>query len=89
MGDAASVTNNGSINYVYLSIKLGDVIVVGESRGLFHQHVYSKLLHPKIPKAQKDSQVTTVFFVLLGSAHVKHAHKMLMKYTPKANAIFL
>ncbi len=29
--------------------------------GQFHQHVYAKFLHVQIPKAQKDSQVITVF----------------------------
>jgi len=32
--------------------------------GRFHQHVYAKLLHAKIPKAQKDSQVISVFLHL-------------------------
>jgi hypothetical protein len=39
-------------------------------------------LHAQIPKAQKDPDDVNVFFVLLGSACVKAAHKMLMKLTP-------
>ncbi len=41
MGDALNMTDNGTINYVYLSIKLGDVIVVGKSCGQFHQYFMS------------------------------------------------
>jgi len=48
----------------------------------FHQHVCKQLLRLQIPKAQKDSQVTSVFFVLLGSAWAKVAPKMLLKLTP-------
>jgi len=29
--------------------------------GQFHQHAYKQLLRAKIPKAQKDSQVISVF----------------------------
>jgi len=36
----------------------------------------------KIPKAQRDSQVINVFFVLLGSACIKAEHKTLVKLTP-------
>jgi len=32
-----------------------------DHRGEFQQHVYAKLLHSQIPKAQKDSQVINVF----------------------------
>ncbi len=31
------------------------------TRGRFHQHVYAQLLCPQIPKAQKGSQVISVF----------------------------
>ena len=30
MGDADTVTANNATNYIYLSIKIGDIIVVGE-----------------------------------------------------------
>jgi hypothetical protein len=50
--------------------------------GQFHQHVYSKFLCTKIPKAQKDTQVISVFFALFWSASVKAACKMLVKLTP-------
>jgi len=36
----------------------------------------------QIPKAQKDSQVVSLFLVLLGSARTKAARRMLMKLTP-------
>ncbi len=37
--------------------------------------LYEQLLHEKIPKVQKRPDDLTVFFVLLGSAHIKAAHK--------------
>jgi len=37
---------------------------------------------PKLPKVQKKPDDLSVFFVLLGSAHVKAAHILLMKLTP-------
>jgi len=36
----------------------------------------------QISKAQKDSQVTIVFFALLGTAHKNPARKALVKLTP-------
>jgi hypothetical protein len=42
---------------------------------------YTHLLHVQIPKAQKDSLVISVFFVLLGSSRAKAAHKTLAKLT--------
>jgi hypothetical protein len=36
-------------------------------------------LGTQIPKAQKDNQVTSVFFVHLESACIKAAHKTIMK----------
>jgi len=36
----------------------------------------------QIPKVQKNSQVTIVFFALLGSSHAKIARKTLLKLTP-------
>jgi len=41
-----------------------------------------QLLLKKIPKAQKDSEVISAFFLLLGSACAKAAHKMLLNFTP-------
>jgi len=41
----------------------------------------------QIPKAQKDTENLSDFFLLLGSALVKAAHKMLMKLTPSVNFI--
>ncbi len=35
----------------------------------------------KIPKAQNDTDDLTIFYALLGSAHVKAPHKMLMQLT--------
>ncbi len=43
---------------------------------------YVQLLHVQILKAQKDTAMLSVFFVLLGSTHVKAALKMLVKSTP-------
>ncbi len=40
---------------------------------------YSKHLPMQIPKALKTLDGLTVFFALLGSVHVKAAHKTLMK----------
>ncbi len=42
---------------------------------------YEKLLHPQIPKAQKDTEDLTVFVTLV-SERVKAACKMLVKSTP-------
>jgi len=36
-----------------------------ETLGRFHQHVYVQLLRLQIPKAQKDSQVISVFLHIL------------------------
>ncbi len=43
---------------------------------------YEQLLQMQIPKVQKMQSTCQYLFVLLGSAHVKAAHKMLMKLTP-------
>ncbi len=43
---------------------------------------FTNILHAHIPKAQKDTDDLTVFFLaLLGSARVKASHKMLAKMT--------
>jgi len=42
-----------------------------------------QLLGAQISKAQKDTDGLTIFFVLLGSAHVKASQKMLKKLTPR------
>jgi len=55
------------------------------TQGKFHQHVYPQLLLTQIPKAQKDSQVISVFFALLGSLRAKAARKMLVKFLPANN----
>jgi len=41
----------------------------------FHQNVYVQLLHVQIPKAQKDSQVISVFLHFWNL----HAQKLLIK----------
>jgi len=43
---------------------------------------YEQLLGVQIPKVQKKTVKLSVFFVLVGSAHVKAAHGTLMKLTP-------
>jgi len=43
---------------------------------------YSKLLRKQIPKAQKNTDNLTVFFVLLGYSFIKAERKTLMKLTP-------
>jgi len=43
---------------------------------------YSKLLFAQIPKAQKKTVKSSVFFALFGSAPVKSSSKMLVKSTP-------
>jgi len=42
----------------------------------FHQHVNSKLLHAKNSELQKRQSGDQCLFVLLGSEHVKAAHKI-------------
>ncbi len=44
---------------------------------------YEQLLRTQIPKAQKDTDELTVFFMLSGSARTKTACKTLMKSTPR------
>ncbi len=41
----------------------------------------------KIPKMQKKTDSLTLFFALMGSVHVKAAHKILVKLTPVVNFI--
>jgi len=48
---------------------------------------YIQLLHPQIPKAEKDTDDLTVFLMLLGSTSVKAARKMLMKLTPDLSGV--
>jgi len=43
----------------------------------------------QIPKAQKDSQVISVFFVLLGSGSVKFPCKMLVISTPGVDFVII
>jgi len=43
---------------------------------------YAKLLWTQIPNAQKWQSSHQCLFTLLGFAHVKDAHKMLVKLTP-------
>jgi len=43
---------------------------------------YKQMLHAQISKARKDTDDLTVFFMLLGSACAKAAHKTLVKLTP-------
>jgi len=49
-----------------------------EDKGPILPTFYAQLLRAQIPKAQKTHGLT-VFFVLMGSALIKAAHKMLMK----------
>jgi neutral trehalase len=44
---------------------------------------YEQLLRAQIPNVQKDSQVMNIFFVLLGSACAKAAHRSSMTPTFK------
>ncbi len=43
----------------------------------------------QIPKAQKKTDNLTVFFALLGSAHVKAGRRSLMKLTPRRHHVTL
>jgi len=43
---------------------------------------YIQLLRSQIKKEWKYSQVVSLFFALLGSAHAKAGHRMLVKSTP-------
>ncbi len=56
--------------------------------GQFYQHIYEKLLPEEIPNAQKDSQINSVFFALLGSACAKAARKIMVKLTPNVQTLF-
>ena len=49
--------------------------------GQFHQHVYTQLLGQQIQKAQKAAWIDCLF-LLLRSAPIKAARKMLAKLTP-------
>jgi len=55
--------------------------------GQFHQHVDEQFLPAKIPKAQKDSQVTSVF-LRFWDLRIKDACKKLVKSTPVYRGIF-
>ncbi len=44
-----------------------------------------QILQAQIPKAQKVTDILTVFFVLLGSARIKAACKILVKLTTGVN----
>jgi len=59
----------------------GLAVLQRTNRGQFYQHIYEQLLSSKIPKAQKTVK-SPVFFALLGFAHTKSAHKLLVKLTP-------
>jgi hypothetical protein len=48
---------------------------------------YKQLLRMRIPKAQSNSQVISVFFALLGSALIKVACKTLTKSTPEGKYV--
>jgi len=50
--------------------------------GKFHQHVYAQLLLTQIPKAQKDSQVISVFFCFWDLCTSKQTRKLMAKSTP-------
>jgi len=50
--------------------------------GLISSTFYEQLLCMQILKAQKRQPNLTVFFVLLGSVHIKAARKTLMKLIP-------
>ena len=52
------------------------------SRGQFHQFSTSSFYAPRPQKRKKSCLNLTVFFALLGSAHVKDARKPLVKLTP-------
>ena len=47
--------------------------------GIDYTNNFMRNLCVQISKAQKDSQVLSALFALLGSAHVKAARKMLVK----------
>jgi len=49
--------------------------------GRFHQHFKSKFCASRSQMGKKDSQVTSVIFLLLGPTSVKAALNMLMKLT--------
>jgi len=65
------------------SFLLKDIILRSISSTIFEQ-----LLRVQIPKAQKDSQVISLF-ALLGYLCEKAAHKMLMKLTKGVNFIYI
>jgi len=51
-------------------------------KGLISPIFYAKLSLAKITKVQKYSQPPSVFFAVLGSAHIKALRNMLLKLTP-------
>jgi len=54
--------------------------------GQFHQH-FTQIFKIKDPKSAKNTVKSSVFSVLLGSVHIKAAHRILMKVTPVVNFI--
>ena len=71
------------VNSLSLEFIWKNNILVGEidPRGRFHQRVYPQLLRSQISKVQKVAWVDCLF-VLLGSASIKAARKMMAKLTP-------
>jgi len=61
------------------------VTQVDDIWGRFHQILRPSFM-PVDPKSAKKTDCLTVFFVLLGSAFVKDAGKMLVKLTPGDNS---
>jgi len=58
------------------------------SLGQFHQHFTSSFYLCRSKKRKKDTDDLAVFFILLGSAFVKAARKMLLKLTPGVSLSF-
>ncbi len=62
---------------VVAKVTMVQVILLGSISSTF----FEQLLNLQIPKAEKTVKLS-VFFALSGSAHVKAAHRMLVKLTP-------
>ena len=67
---------------MFSNIVSQNVFLGNKYQGSISPSFYEQLLHPQIPKAQKDSQVKQLF-AFLGSESVKAAPKHVDEIDPK------
>ncbi len=68
-------TINRNIEIVKETYKREVIQLIFNTRGWFHQHVHTQLLHAQVSKVQKDNQVVSVFLYFWDL----HSQKLLIK----------